>query len=66
MAIGSQAERDAKNALRRGSFATCNIYLANPTGDATTNSVLGWATFPWGECLRPWPFFDLLLLRGHA
>jgi len=41
MAPGSSAERNAKNALRKGGAETLNVYSANPNG-----GVLGWATFP--------------------
>jgi hypothetical protein len=41
MTPGSAAERQAKAALRRGSYDDLNIYVANPGGD-----LLGWATFP--------------------
>jgi hypothetical protein len=41
MSPGSTAERDAKNALRRGGPGTLNLYSANPSG-----GLLGWATFP--------------------
>jgi hypothetical protein len=41
MTPGSTAERQAKTALRRGSYDDLNIYVANPGGD-----LLGWATFP--------------------
>ncbi len=41
MTPGSVAEREAKAALRRGTAASLNIYLAN-IGDG----LLGWATFP--------------------
>jgi hypothetical protein len=48
MSPGSTAERDAKNALRRGTAADLNIYSANPGG-----GLLGWATFPWNYSARP-------------
>lgn len=41
MSPGSVAERDAKAALRRGTAASLNIYLAGIGG-----GLLGWATFP--------------------
>lgn len=41
MSPGSTAERQAKQALRRGSADDLNIYTANPGG-----GLLGWATFP--------------------
>jgi hypothetical protein len=41
MVPGSQAEKDAKAALRLGSADDLNIYLANIGG-----GLLGWATFP--------------------
>jgi hypothetical protein len=41
MQPGTTAERDAKNALRKGTAADLNIYLANIGG-----GLLGWATFP--------------------
>ena len=41
MAPSSNAERLAKNALRKGKAADLNVYLAN-----IGNGFLGWATFP--------------------
>lgn len=41
MAPGTTAERDAKQALRRGGAAALNIYIAGIGG-----GLLGWATFP--------------------
>jgi hypothetical protein len=41
MGYGSDAERLAKNALRKGTAADLSIYFANIGG-----GLLGWATFP--------------------
>ncbi|MBL8048287.1 MAG: zinc metalloprotease [Chthonomonas sp.] len=48
MAYGSTAERNAKNALRRGTADDLNIYVANIGG-----GLLGWATFPWEYAGNP-------------
>jgi hypothetical protein len=47
MTPGSEAEQEAKSALRSGTASTLNIYTANPG----TYGPLGWATFPWGYAL---------------
>jgi hypothetical protein len=49
MSPGSTAERNAKQALRRGTADYLNIYSANPGG-----GLLGWATFPSSYVSRPW------------
>jgi hypothetical protein len=49
MSPGSTAERNAKQALRRGTADDLNIYSANPGG-----GLLGWATFPSSYTSRPW------------
>jgi hypothetical protein len=48
MSPGSQAERDAKNALRQGTADDLNIYTANLPG-----GLLGWATFPPSYASQP-------------
>jgi hypothetical protein len=45
---GSTAERDMKNALRRGTATTLNFYINRPGG-----GLLGWATFPWSYSGNP-------------
>ncbi len=48
MGQGSTAERQAKQALRRGGAEALNTYLANPGA-----GLLGWATFPWNYSTAP-------------
>lgn len=48
MGYGSQAERDAKEALHWDSDYYLNFYTANPGG-----GLLGWATFPWDQAGDP-------------
>ena len=48
-APGSTAERNMKQALRRGTADDLNIYSTNPGG-----GYLGWATFPSSYASRPW------------
>jgi hypothetical protein len=48
MSPGSQAEKQAKSALRRGTAKDLNLYSANPGG-----GLLGWATFPWDYNKNP-------------
>jgi len=48
MTPNSQAETDAKNALRFGGPGTLNMYIANPGQD-----LLGWATFPQDYAANP-------------
>ena len=46
---GTTAEREMKEALRRGTADDLNIYIANIGG-----GLLGWATFPSGYAGTPW------------
>jgi hypothetical protein len=48
MAPGSNAEDDAKAALRQGSADDLNLYFTNPGG-----GYLGWSTFPWSYAADP-------------
>ena len=48
MGYGSRAEREAKNALHRGTADDLNIYTADLAG-----GLLGWATFPWSYAAKP-------------
>ena len=48
MTPGTQAEIDAKNALRVGGAGTLNLYLASPGKD-----LLGWSTFPQDYVANP-------------
>jgi hypothetical protein len=48
MSPGTNAERQAKSALRQGSANDLNIYTADIGG-----GLLGWATFPWDYAADP-------------
>jgi hypothetical protein len=48
MTPGTTAERQAKNALRKGTAQHLNFYAANIGG-----GLLGWATFPQGGSRQP-------------
>lgn len=45
---GSRTEREMKTALRQGGPGTLNIYVGK-----LSNSLLGWATFPWNYTSDP-------------
>ena len=60
MSPGSNAERAAKNALRKGTAADLNVYFA----DIIAGGYLGWATFP--ADYRRYPKYDGIVVYSAS